>query len=101
MRIETTDAAFVRLSLTYPHPKHDYERAHNTAVLVDAHTPISLIVRAIAAVIPQADPYVDEHILDPLLRAGAEALNLERGHLDGGRCSEWLESIAELRGIDL
>lgn len=89
-------------SLAFGRPREDWHHRHNAAVFSATALPVMKLLRAIAAFTKDAgdtDTYLNERILAPLLAAAHEALNTERGHLDGGRCSEWLDSIAEARGI--
>lgn len=98
MQIHPTDPF---QSLMFARPREPWQEWHNT-YCQHAALPTLALFRAIAGFLKDAgdtDTYLNERILAPLIDAAREALNLERGQMDGGRASEWLDSIVEARGI--
>jgi hypothetical protein len=101
MNIDLDDAL---QAVPFPRPREMWQYAHNADVTADpdaGHAPLMGLLRTIADYAAVRDPFVVEKVVAPLLVAAHAALNLERGNLDGGRLSEWLDTLAELLDINL
>jgi len=91
-------------AIAFPRPREVWQYAHNADVTADpdaGHAPLMALLTAIDHYAAIRDPFTNEHVTARLLLAAMDALNLERGNLDGGRLSEWIETLAADLSIDL
>lgn len=101
MNIDLDDAL---AAIPFPRPREVWQHAHNADVTADpdaAHAPLIRLLTTVSDYVAIRDPFVVVKVVAPLLQATLAALNLHKGNLDGGRLSEWVETLAELLDLDL
>lgn len=89
----------------------DWKRDHNAAAATPVHAGERRIMAQVEALETtvatlegdggRVDPHAAKRIVGPMADALIETLNYDRGHLDGGRVSEWVHTLVRTAGWDL